>query len=52
MAPKISSMGKDKDVGDSETKKYKAHCTMSNKKLFIDLALEQARWGLHGRRMR
>lgn len=45
MAPKISSKGNDKDVGDSKIEKKKAYWKMSNKKLFIGLVLKQTRLG-------
>lgn len=45
MEPKVSNKENDKDVQDSKTEKQKGHWTISNKKLFIDLAIEQRHLG-------
>lgn len=44
MAPRISKE-KDKGVWDSSSEKHKAHLTMSNKMMFVNLVLEQRRLG-------
>lgn len=45
MASKVNNKGHDKGIVDSKSDKEKAHWTLSNKKLFIDLALEQKQEG-------
>lgn len=35
------SRGKDKDVGEDKWDKQKAHWTIANKKLFLNLALQE-----------
>lgn len=41
MALKVIPKGKDKDMGEGKSEKAKAHCTLCNKKLFLDLAVEE-----------
>lgn len=38
---KSNYIGKDKDLGESKSNKQKEYQPMSNKKLFLDLTLEQ-----------
>lgn len=45
MASKINMKGNDKGIVDSQSDKQKAHWTLSIKKLFIDLDLEQKQEG-------
>lgn len=42
---KISFIAKDKDVGKVKIEKPKAHWTIANKKLFLNLVLEQKQKG-------
>lgn len=41
IAPKVISKGKEKDGGEGNSDKPRAHWTMSNEKLFLELALEE-----------
>lgn len=45
MAPKLSARGKVKDLGEVKFEKPKAHWTTANKKLFLDLAVEEKHKG-------
>lgn len=42
---KINVRGKDKDIGEVKSEKPNAHWTIMDKKLFLDLALEQKHKG-------